>query len=61
MATIAEQLGAYAAEARTAPLPAEVRHHARRAVIDWFAALLPGALLPPATLMAEALEDELGR
>ena len=37
-----------------------MRHHARRALIDWFAALLPGSLLPPATLLAEGLEDEIG-
>jgi 2-methylcitrate dehydratase PrpD len=52
MPTIIEQLAAYAAHERTALLSDEVRHHARRAVIDWFATLLPGTLLPPATLLA---------
>ena len=42
MPTIAEQLGAYAEHELTAPLSDEVRHHTRRAMIDWFAALLPG-------------------
>ncbi|MCW3476685.1 MmgE/PrpD family protein [Limobrevibacterium gyesilva] len=60
MATIAETLAEYAAAERTAKLSDEVRHHAKRALIDWFAALLPGALLPPATLLAEGLADELG-
>jgi 2-methylcitrate dehydratase PrpD len=60
MPTIAEILAEYAAREQTAPLSESVRHHARRALIDWFAALLPGATLPPATLMAAALEDELG-
>jgi 2-methylcitrate dehydratase PrpD len=60
MATIAEQLAAYAHAEQTAPLSAEVRHHAKRAMIDWFAALLPGAKLPPATLLVEALDDEIG-
>ncbi len=60
MPTIAETLATYAANERTAPLSDTVRHHARRALIDWFAALLPGALLPPATLLAEALDDEIG-
>jgi 2-methylcitrate dehydratase PrpD len=60
MPTVAELLGEYAAGEQTAPLSDEVRHHARRVLIDWFAALLPGALLPPATLLARGLADELG-
>ncbi len=58
--TIAETLADYAASEQSAPLSEEVRHHAKRALIDWFAALLPGALLPPATLLAKGLADELG-
>ena len=42
---------------RTAP---DVVHHAKRALIDWFAALLPGSRLPPATLLVDALADEVG-
>jgi len=45
---------------RNAPLAPEVLHHAKRAVIDWSAALLPGALLAPATLLERALAEELG-
>ncbi|MBN8891726.1 MAG: MmgE/PrpD family protein [Rhodospirillales bacterium] len=60
MPTVAEALAEYAAGEQTAPLSGEVRHHAKRALIDWFAALLPGALLPPATLLAQGLADELG-
>jgi 2-methylcitrate dehydratase PrpD len=60
MPTITEILADYAAREQTAALSEEVRHHAKRALIDWFAALLPGAVLPPATLLADALEDELG-
>lgn len=60
MPTITETLAAYAEHELTAPLSDTVRHHARRALIDWFAALLPGALLPPATLLAEGLADEIG-
>ena len=60
MSTIAETLAQYAAHERTAALSDDVRHHARRAVIDWFAALLPGALLAPATLLVEGLADEIG-
>jgi 2-methylcitrate dehydratase PrpD len=36
-------------------------HHARRAVIDWHAAVYPGAILPPATLLERALGEELDR
>ena len=53
-------LAEHAAGWRTTPLPAEVEHHARRALLDWFASLLPGCALPPATLMARALAMERG-
>ena len=59
MPTIAESLAAYAADQRETGLSADVTHHAKRALIDWFAALLPGAVLPPAIMLAEGLEDEL--
>lgn len=36
-------------------------HHAKRAVIDWHAALLPGAVVPPATLLEKSLSEELDR
>jgi 2-methylcitrate dehydratase PrpD len=41
-------------------LPAELERHARRALVDWFAALLPGCTQPPATLLAAALSEERG-
>lgn len=43
------------------PLTPEVEHHARRALIDWFASLLPGSLIAPATLLARALSAERGQ
>jgi 2-methylcitrate dehydratase PrpD len=58
---LVEQFAAWAADTRHIPLPGEVLHHARRALIDWHAALLPGAVVPPATLLESALEDELDR
>lgn len=58
-ATVAEQFGRWCATLTSQPLPAEVLHHAKRALIDWYAAVLPGALQPPATLLEEALADEL--
>src|SRR4051794_39749032 len=53
-------LADHAADWRTRPLPEHVAHHARRALIDWFAALLPGCAYPPATLLAAAMAAERG-
>lgn len=43
------------------PLDREVAHHARRAVIDWYAAVLPGSVIAPATLLEQAYSDDLDR
>jgi 2-methylcitrate dehydratase PrpD len=51
-------LADHAASWRDAKLPPELERHARRALLDWFAALLPGCSRPPATLMAQALAGE---
>jgi 2-methylcitrate dehydratase PrpD len=53
-------LAAHAAGWRHAAWPDGLEHHARRALLDWFAATLPGTRQPPATLLAAALEDERG-
>ena len=53
-------LAEHAASWRHRPLPPAVAHHARRALIDWFAALLPGCSKPPATLLAAAMAAERG-
>ena len=58
---VVEQFAAWAEDARKRPFAADVVHHARRAVIDWHAALLPGAVAAPATLLEKALKDELDR
>ncbi len=60
MATVVETLAEYAVAERSRRLPDRVVHHAGRALIDWFAAMLPGSRLPPATLLMAAIEDELG-
>ena len=57
---VVEKFAAWAVDSREAALPAEVLHHAKRAVIDWHAALFPGSVLPPATLLRKALKQELG-
>jgi len=54
-----KQIADYAVKEQTAKLPNEVIHHAKRAVIDWYASLLPGSRVEPATLLEQALADEL--
>ena len=52
---VVERYAHWAVGWRSQPIPAEVAHHARRAVIDWHAALYPGSVVPPATLLKRAL------
>jgi 2-methylcitrate dehydratase PrpD len=54
-----ETIADYAVREQTSRLPGEVIHHAKRAVIDWYASLLPGSRIAPATLLEQALADEL--
>src|SRR5215210_3193094 len=56
-----EQIADYAIKEQTSRLPAEVIHHAKRAVIDWYAALLPGSKVAPAILLEEAFAEDLDR
>ena len=48
---VVERCAAWAQEWRARPIPPEVLHHARRALIDWHAALLPGLAVAPATML----------
>jgi 2-methylcitrate dehydratase PrpD len=54
-----KQIAEYAHREQTSALPPEVWHHAKRAVIDWYASLLPGSIIAPAILLEKALADEL--
>jgi 2-methylcitrate dehydratase PrpD len=56
---LVEQFAEYAIKERTAPLSADVIHHAKRAVIDWYASFLPGSLVEPTTLLEKALAEDL--
>jgi len=58
---IQERLGEYVASLQDNALPPAVSAAEKRVVIDWFAATLPGGILPPATLLVGALAEELGR
>lgn len=55
---IVSRLAAFAVAQRERPLPAEVEHAAVRAVVDWFAAAVPGAALPPTAILTETLTGE---
>lgn len=55
-----ERYADFATRYRDTAITPEVLHHAKRAVIDWFAALLPGAVVAPATSLEAALADEFG-
>jgi 2-methylcitrate dehydratase PrpD len=55
---VVERYARWAVDWREQPIPAEVAHHARRAVIDWHAALYPGSVVPPATLLRKAFTDD---
>ncbi len=56
----ANPLVALAEHAASMPISADTAHHVRRAMVDWFACLVPGARLAPATLIVAALRDERG-
>jgi 2-methylcitrate dehydratase PrpD len=55
---LVERFADWAVAFRKVPLSSEVLHHARRAVIDWHAALYPGMVVPPVTLMQKAFAGE---
>jgi 2-methylcitrate dehydratase PrpD len=61
MMRVVERFAAFAETFRSRPIEPEVLRHAKRAVIDWHAALFPGSVVAPATLLERALAEELGR
>ena len=58
---VVERFAEFAVSHRKQPLKGEVLHHAKRAVIDWYAAAFPGAVVPPATLLEKSFSSELGK
>ena len=56
-----EKIADYAIRERSSKLPKEAIHHAKRAVIDWYASLLPGSRVAPAVQLEQALVDEIDR
>src|SRR5438046_681754 len=57
---VVERFAGFAEGYRGQPLAPQVLHQAKRAVIDWYAALLPGGVVPPALLLERAFAGELG-
>jgi 2-methylcitrate dehydratase PrpD len=55
---LVERFADWAVSYRKVPLENAVKHHARRAVIDWHAALYPGMVVPPVTLMQKAFAGD---
>ena len=55
---LVERFADWAVSYREKALEKEVIHHARRAVIDWHAALYPGMVVAPATLLEKAFAGE---
>lgn len=56
-----ETFGHYAQDYQCTTLPDEVIHHAKRAVIDWYAALFPGLAADPLAQLEQVLADDLDR
>ena len=56
-----EVFGRYAATFREQPLPPQVLHHAKRAVMDWYASVYPGLATEPVRLLEEVLAEDLDR
>jgi 2-methylcitrate dehydratase PrpD len=54
-----QKIADYAVKEQTSKLPKQAIHHAKRAVIDWYASLLPGSRIAPAVQLEQALADEL--
>jgi 2-methylcitrate dehydratase PrpD len=58
---VVEKFADWAVAYRRQEIAPEVLHHAKRAVVDLYAAMLPGAVVPPATLLEVALKEELNQ
>jgi len=55
-----QRLAAFAHAFAAAPLDANLANDAKRAILDWYAALVPGSVLNPVNKLREALQEELG-
>ncbi|MET1114642.1 MAG: MmgE/PrpD family protein [Comamonas sp.] len=58
---VSETLGRFGASFHSRPVPAPVIHHAKRAVVDWYAALIAGYGMNPTPLLEKAMAEDLDR
>jgi len=58
--TILREFASYGAREAERVLPADVLHHTKRAVLDWFSALYPGTRVSPGLNLVRAHHAELG-
>ena len=56
---VCEKLGRFTAGLHAATLQPEVIHHAQRALVDWYGALLAGYVMDPTPMVERALATEL--
>ena len=57
---LVDALAEYARRDAARELPQEVIHHAKRVLVDWFSALLPGTRVSPAINLVRTYASELG-
>ena len=57
---VTEALARYAGSLEGSPPPRDVLHHAKRAVIDWFASAYAGLGTPPVPMLEQAVADDIG-
>src|SRR4029079_16567854 len=58
---LTQQLADYAVKEQKSQLSDHVLHHAKRAVVDWYACLLPGSIVEPALQLEQAFVEDLDR
>lgn len=59
--TVIQRLGDFVARERERASSEDLLRHGKRALVDWFAAVLPGGLEPPPSALRRELADEVGR
>jgi len=61
MTTVTQGFARFAVGGRKRPLPTEVVHHAKRALIDWHASVYPGFGYAPLQQLIDVVADDLDR
>jgi 2-methylcitrate dehydratase PrpD len=56
-----QMLGRYAGQFQQQSLSRDVIHHAKRAVMDWYASVFPGLATAPVRLLQEVMHEDVGR